>query len=461
MQNGMTAEEWFEKGFALGGQDKYEEALKAYNKAIELDPQYVLAWNNKGNTLGELGRHEEALEAYNKAIEIDPKDALAWNNRGVTLYKLEKYQEALEAYNKAIEIDPLYAKAWYNKGNILYKLKKYQEALEAYNKAIEIDPKDALAWNNRGVTLYKLESYPEALEAYNKAIELDPQYALAYSNLAEAYFNLGAIEQAITNVNKAINLNEKLTPSLLLRGKIEIEQKDYAGASQTFTQAISSDLGNPIPLLWNAYVQYLKAESTHQPDSVMYQQEVAGIIRQLKKIKEIVGKGNAVARAYILYFMGCFYYKTGDNSEAVRALKQCIELKSELSKKTENSPDEPEVCKLACELLDNIWNYAVRPPLWSWWWFSPLHYRRHRVIFGIISFFIVAPLIVSPFVEITWSVYMFLTVILLIILALPNIQRIRARDIEVELWSPPSMEPVLSPSMFEMGIKGLEASSQQ
>ena len=370
--------------------------------------------------------------------------------------ELDRLQEALDALNKAIELDPRNSIAWFNKGCIFGRLGRYEEALDACNKAIEINPQYANAWYNKGNALYELEKYQQALEAFSNAIEINPQNALAYRNLAEAYFNLGSIEQAVTNVNNAISLNEKLTPALLLRGKIEIEQKDYAKAGQSFTLAISSDLGNPLPLLWLAYAQYLKAESTHQPDGVVYQQEIAGIIRQLERIKELVGKGNDEARAYTLYFLGCFYYKTRDIFEAVRTLRECVKFKSESSKR---SSEEPPVCELACELLDNIWNYAVRPPLWRWWWFSPLHCRLRRTAFSIISFFIVAPLIVSPFVEITWSVYMFLTIILLIILALPNIQRIRARDIEVELRSPPPMEPVLSSSMMEMKIMEVEAYS--
>ncbi len=484
--NNLPAEEWVKKGIELGELGRLEEALEAYNKATELDPQLAEAWYNKGVALDELGRLEEALEAYNKATEIDPQLAKAWYNKGVALYKLGRLEEELEAFTKAIEIDPHYARAWYNKGVTLGQLGRREEELEAYNKAIEIDPKDAQAWHNKGAILYELGRPPEetleafnkaieinphyapawngkgailyelgrppeeTLEAFNKAIEIDPKDALAHKNLAEVYFSLGAIEQAEANAKQAISLNNKLTPALLLKGKIEIEQKEYAKASQTFALAISSDLGNPLPLLWKAYAQYLQAESSHQPDSLEYREEVTSIIRQLERINKLVVKGNDKARAYTLYFLGCFYYKMKDISEAVSTHRQCVKFKSESPVKT-----------LACELLDNIWNYAVKPPLWRWWWFSPLHCRLRRVISSIIPFFIAAPVAASPFVRIDWGVYMFITTILLIILALPNIQRIRAREIEVELRSPPSMEPVLSPSMMEMKIKELEASPER
>jgi len=265
-------------------------------------------------------------------------------------------------------------------------------------------------------------------------------------------FNLGALEQASTNVERAISLNEKLTPALLLRGKIEIEQKRYHKASESFAQAISSDLGSPLPLLWNAYAKYLGAEFSSKPESRKYQEEIVGIIRQLERANELFKKGKKELRAYILYFLGCFHYKTGDTFEAQRKLKECAELKSE-------SPIESS----ARELLNNIWNYAIRPPLWRWWLGSPLNCWLKRVVFSFISLLILALLLTYPFiptwlpaVEIDSTLHLALILLLIVLLALPRVERIKARDIEVELRPPPSIEPVLSPSMMEMKIKELE-----
>jgi len=65
-----------------------------------------LAWHNKGVSLRRLGRDEEALRAYRRAVEIEPDDALAWNNKGVSLRRLGRHEEALRAFERAYELDP-------------------------------------------------------------------------------------------------------------------------------------------------------------------------------------------------------------------------------------------------------------------------------------------------------------------------------------------------------------------
>jgi Flp pilus assembly protein TadD len=59
-----------QKGIALGNQGKYDEALKAFDEAIRIDPKLAGAWNNKGVLLDVLGRTSEANVAKAKAKEL-------------------------------------------------------------------------------------------------------------------------------------------------------------------------------------------------------------------------------------------------------------------------------------------------------------------------------------------------------------------------------------------------------
>ncbi len=172
----LKPEDYLSRGDDFYQSNEYELALKAYDKAIELKPDFAAAWYNRGVALGELGRYEEALKAYDKAIELKLDFAAAWDSRGVALDELGRHDEALEAHDKAIELKPDYARAWYNRGVTLGKRGRHDEALKAIDKAIELKPDYAEAWFHKACT-YSLKGNKEnALKNLSKAIDLDAKY---------------------------------------------------------------------------------------------------------------------------------------------------------------------------------------------------------------------------------------------------------------------------------------------
>ena len=64
----LEARELMDKGYSLTALHRYDEALEAYDRAIELQPDYDWAWARKGRTLRLLERYEDALECYNRAL---------------------------------------------------------------------------------------------------------------------------------------------------------------------------------------------------------------------------------------------------------------------------------------------------------------------------------------------------------------------------------------------------------
>jgi len=94
------------EGSLLMEKKGYAEAVKAFNKAIEIDPKNGFALSSKGDVLLYLNRNEEALKAFNKAIEIDPKNGYALKGKGLALANLDRNEEALDAFKNAVEIFP-------------------------------------------------------------------------------------------------------------------------------------------------------------------------------------------------------------------------------------------------------------------------------------------------------------------------------------------------------------------
>ena len=96
MGNPKFTEAYYNRGVTYGKFGNYQQAIKDYNKVIELNPQYAKTYYNRGVTYGSFGNYQQAIKDYNKAIELNPQDAEAYYNRGATYGKLGNYQQDIE-----------------------------------------------------------------------------------------------------------------------------------------------------------------------------------------------------------------------------------------------------------------------------------------------------------------------------------------------------------------------------
>ncbi len=101
---GDSAEDWNNKGRQLAKPGKYEEAIDAYTRAIELDPKFAGAYNNRANNYFRLGKYEQAIIDYTKTIELQPKLSISYANRGRCYEKLGKSQKAINDYKTAAKM---------------------------------------------------------------------------------------------------------------------------------------------------------------------------------------------------------------------------------------------------------------------------------------------------------------------------------------------------------------------
>jgi len=224
------------------GMGRTNEAIAAYQRAIQLAPTQLFPWNNLGILFNKLNRNEEALIAFHKATENKPSDAVSWNGLGDVYMKLSRPDEAIHSYLKAIELTPKFPIAWTGLGNAYFSVnstenafKAYQKAftlnnrstqtivglakvlalqgrennaIQAYEAAINIDPKNATTWDELGKVCLKAGSQEKAVVAFGKAIEIAPQTGTFYFNQAQAYLELGVHLEAIPLFEKSLTLLE-------------------------------------------------------------------------------------------------------------------------------------------------------------------------------------------------------------------------------------------------------------
>ena len=233
-----TAELYFRIGFCLYDLGILTETIQAYDKAIEINPQYATAYNNRGIAKSELGQVAEAIADYDKAIDLNPQYATAYNNRGIAKSELGQVAEAIADYDKAIDLNPQYATAYYNRGIAKKNLGQVAEAIADYDKAIDLNPQYATAYYGRGIAKTELGQVAEAIADYDKAIDLNPQYATAYNNRGNAKSELGQVAEAIADYDKAIDLNPQDATAYSNRGIAKTELGQVAEAIADYDKAI-------------------------------------------------------------------------------------------------------------------------------------------------------------------------------------------------------------------------------
>ena len=233
-----SKEQWLDEGNQLYDRAHYQEALQAYERAIQLDPNFAEAHDARGDALSSLERSQEALAAYEQAIQLDPNYAHAYEGEGNVFYNLKLYYEALEAYEQAIRFDPSSASAYNGKGDALYYLKRYQEALLAYERAIQLDPSYASAYNGKSWTLWQLKRFEEALIAYEQSIRLDPSCASTYNGEGNTLYDLNHYQEALAAYEQAIQLDPKLAYAYDGKGWALWKLKHYREALEAFQLAL-------------------------------------------------------------------------------------------------------------------------------------------------------------------------------------------------------------------------------
>lgn len=147
--------------------NKKEGILEDYNKAIELDPNYIDALLDRGNVKIKLNDNIGAIEDLNRVIELNPNDLNAYSFRGIAKENLGDYTGAMIDFNKAIEISPG-SYQFLNRGKLKYLTKDIIGALGDFDKSIEKYPNDPNPYESRAKCYRKLA---EAEQDKGKASE--------------------------------------------------------------------------------------------------------------------------------------------------------------------------------------------------------------------------------------------------------------------------------------------------
>ena len=184
-----------------------DAAIRAFETALSLKPDYADALNNLANALKASGQFVAAINAYTEALKHDPENAITINNMGSAFRESGHLQAALDTYVKAAQIKPDFTEVYINIAKITSLMGDLDTSLSAYMKALQLDPTDAEVQNNIGIVYSQKSDFAAAIEAYKKAVDLRPNYAEAYNNLGGSYKAVDNINAAISAFNRAVEID--------------------------------------------------------------------------------------------------------------------------------------------------------------------------------------------------------------------------------------------------------------
>lgn len=231
------------KATCLCQKGDYENALKAIDCAIELDPNCAQKYMDKGQILGDQKKYEEAISCYKKAEEISLKEdgyipEYLCTTLGYWYYCLKEYVEALKYYNKAIKKN---LDSWYpyrDKIGTLITLGKYKFALKWVEKAEKTfkNDLDRSFYGNKGIALFCLGDYKNAIKNLKKY----PEYENGKVLISYCKYLLGDNKRALKEIENIYN-HEKLDLALCCLSTIYTSKKEYEKALETCNKIQEQD----------------------------------------------------------------------------------------------------------------------------------------------------------------------------------------------------------------------------
>jgi tetratricopeptide (TPR) repeat protein len=139
----QDAQKYYEQGLEKAQAGKLEDAIKLFDKSIDLKADEYVAWYNRGIAKSMLDLYEAALPDFDQTIKLAPDYKKGYLNRAITKKHLTDYQGALSDYSYAIKLDANYAEAYFNRGLVYEMLNKKDSACTDFSKAKEFGIKQA------------------------------------------------------------------------------------------------------------------------------------------------------------------------------------------------------------------------------------------------------------------------------------------------------------------------------
>ena len=248
----------------------FDDAVRRYQAARALRPDYIAVLVNLGNIFLELNRLEDARASFSAALEIDKNNPAAHYGLGQVAISKRSYAEAVDHFEKTLAqvpdanrvhyvlamayrglgdaekakahlaqqgsvgvrvADPLVdglrdlitgERVYLARGKVAFEAQRYADAITEFRKAVAAKPDSLTARINLGAALAQVGDVNGAVEQFEDALRLEPGSVNAHYNLAVLFARQNKHEQSITHLRSALRVDENdLNARLLLAQELK------------------------------------------------------------------------------------------------------------------------------------------------------------------------------------------------------------------------------------------------
>ncbi len=207
-------------GDVLLRNDKKNEAIEAFQKAVSIDGNMIDVWRNLFLIEHEMGKFEDMVSDTKKAIELYPNQSIMYYFNGIANNRLQKYDDAVKSLKQATFIgsdDKNFLSEIYSElGNVHHSAKQFEKSNDAFDKSLELSPSSVYVLNNYSYFLsLRDEELDKAAEMSLKSNELDPNNSSFQDTYGWILYRMQNFDEAEVWLKKSMENGGEKRPVIL------------------------------------------------------------------------------------------------------------------------------------------------------------------------------------------------------------------------------------------------------
>lgn len=232
-----SVDAWFFSALAYNSLQKREKTIEHLTKVIALKPDHKFAHYYRGLAFVALGSRTEAIADFTESIRLNPSFPETYYQRAYLYLGTDDNEAALKDFTKRLSLKPLDTDSLFRRGELYERIGDVEKAIRDYNALLGLKPNEARALRARASVYQEMEKDDLARVDYTRLIELDP-IKEDYANRALCWSVENQNEQIVADYTSAIAMDSTYAFAYGWRAMAYQNLKDFAKAKQDYESAI-------------------------------------------------------------------------------------------------------------------------------------------------------------------------------------------------------------------------------